>query len=135
VELLVATDAQKRSRLQEKRLAADIDGRVQKGSGSGPSLSQKGDARSIGEIRAEAKTTRARSYSLKLADWRKVQAQAIQGGLEEPVMQIQFEGQGAHTRLAVIDWYNYVQYREERAGLVSESAKRENKQETWGYDG
>lgn len=128
----MATDAQKRSRLQEKRLAADIDGRVQKGSGAGPSLSQKGDARNVGEVRAEAKTTKAKSYSLKLADWRKVQSQAIQGGLEEPVMQIQFEGQtGVNTKLAVIDWHNYVQYRQDRAtSMAYEEVKKEA-----GYDG
>lgn len=120
----MATDNQKRSRLQEKRLAADIDGRVQKGSGAGPSLSQKGDARKVGEIRAEAKTTKAKSYSLKLADWRKVQAQAIQGGLEEPVMQIQFEGQtGMHTKLAVIDWHRYIDLRSTEAAV--ETVKEE----------
>ena len=117
----MATDAQKRSRLQEKRLASDIDGRVQKGSGAGPSLSQKGDARKVGDVRAEAKTTRAKSYSLKLADWRKIQAQALQGGLEEPVMQIQFEGQtGVNTKLAVIDWHRYVDLRNAEQSLIEE---------------
>lgn len=111
----MATENQKRSRLQEKRIAEDIDGRVQKGSGAGPSLSQKGDARKVGELRVEAKTTKAKSYGLKLSDWHKVQAQAIQGGLEEPVMQIQFEGNFQKTQLAVIDWHRYLQYRETEA--------------------
>lgn len=102
---------QRRSQRQEARAAASLGGRVQPGSGAMPFA--KGDVRVVGQVRAECKTTSAQSYGLKLAEWRKIQSEAIQGGGEMPVMQIEFQGTfGMHTKLAVISWESFLEMRE-----------------------
>ena len=101
----------KRSQLQERRTASDLGGRVQKGSGS--TVHNKGDVRAPLDVRAECKTTVSKSYSLKLHEWQKIQHEAITGGNESPVMQIEFQGPaGMNTKLAVIGWYEYLRLRE-----------------------
>jgi hypothetical protein len=100
----------KRSQLQERRTAKDLGGRVQKGSGS--TSFAKGDVRAPLDVRAECKTTVSKSYSLKLHEWQKIQHEAVAEG-ESAVMQVEFQGPaGINTKLAVIDWYEYLRLRE-----------------------
>jgi hypothetical protein len=100
----------KRSQLQERRTAKDLGGRAQKGSGS--SNFAKSDVRAPLDVRAECKTTISKSYSLKLHEWQKIQHEAITGGHESPVMQIEFQGPaGMNTKLAVLDWNEYLHFR------------------------
>lgn len=95
--------AQKRSRLQEKRAARDIGGLRQKGSGSSPFA--KGDFRSVGNIRGECKFTRKTTYILKEDELKKIQLEALKGGFEDWVMQIEFVGDVGHsTKFAVLDY-------------------------------
>lgn len=95
--------SQRKSQQQERRVAEELGGRTQPGSGSGDFA--KGDVRVKGEIRAECKTTSAASYSLKLADLVKIHREAALGKLEMPVMSVQFQGPvGTSHRYAVIDW-------------------------------
>jgi hypothetical protein len=101
---------QRRSSTQEQRTATDLGGRAQKGSGSTDFA--KSDVRAPLDVRAECKTTSARSYTLKISDWEKIQGEALRGGLEEPVMQIEFQGPaGINKKLAIIDWHTYLHYR------------------------
>lgn len=103
---------QRASQRQERRAAASLGGRVTPASGATGSPSAKGDVRVRGEIRAECKTTSAASYSLKLAEWRKIQSEAGAFG-EAPVMQIEFQGQaGRNKKLAVIDWEHFIELKE-----------------------
>lgn len=104
---------QRRSDRQEASVAKDLGGKVQAGSGA-PDFS-KGDVRvrdsneKIG-MRVECKTTSHKSYSLELATFRKIQAEAISGGMEIPVMQIEFQGQmGMSKKLAVLDWGTFLE--------------------------
>lgn len=82
-------DIRKRSQLQEKRAAKDVGGRIVAGSGAAK-FSGGGDVRKQGELRVECKFTHKPAYNLKLADMAKIRTQAIEGGLEFPVMQIEF---------------------------------------------
>jgi len=94
--------AQRRSKLQEKRAARDMGGSVQKGSGS--SAFAKGDFRKVGDIRGECKHTSKSVYVLKESDLRKIQKEALQGGHEDWVMQVEFLGAVGHSRkFAIID--------------------------------
>lgn len=99
-----------KSKMQERRAAEDLGGRVQKGSGS--SDFAKGDVRKAGDLRLECKTTSKKSYSLKLSDIQKIQLEALKGGLEDWAMQIEFQGQlGQNKKVAVIDWHTYLEMR------------------------
>ncbi len=71
---------------QEKRTAKTYGGRQTLNSGA---MSDKGDVKVEGVLRIEDKTTRARSYVLKLEDLQKV-ARAANGD-EMPVMKVSFE--------------------------------------------
>lgn len=79
----------KRSQLQEKRAANDIGGRTVAGSGAAK-FSGGADVRKQGEVRVECKFTEKDHYDLKHADLVKIKGQALKGGLELPVMQIEF---------------------------------------------
>ena len=104
---------QRKSRLQERRAAADLGGSVQPGSGAMEFA--KGDVRVAGEIRAECKTTSKKTYILKLAELQKIQQEALMGRLEESVLQVEFQGQvGQNHRYAVIPWASYLQLRESK---------------------
>ena len=115
------SNQRKRSKLQEKRIAEDLDGRVQKASGATDFA--KGDVRADG-LRVEAKTTSKKSYSLKQSEILKIREEALTGGADEWAMQIEFQGQaGVNTKIAVIDWYTYLELRkaeEERSALHKE---------------
>jgi len=114
---MARTIHQRRSQTQERRTAEDLGGRVQKGSGA--TGFAKSDVRAPLDVRAECKTTSAKSYSLKLHEWRKICQEAIQGG-ESPVMQIEFQGAlGYNTKLAVLGWDDYLQLKMFQSGSKS----------------
>lgn len=71
---------------QEKKIAHDIGGRRQRGSGS--IAHNKGDVRKSGVFRIEAKQTRSRSYNIHLADLYKIRSECAGG--ETPAFQITF---------------------------------------------
>ena len=94
--------SQRRSRLQEKRAARDLGGKVQKGSGS--SAFAKGDVRAIGHVRGECKFTKKSTYILKHDELLKIQMEALKGGFEDWVMQVEFVGfMAASKKFAIVD--------------------------------
>lgn len=116
---------QRKSRLQENRIAKDIGGRRQKASGATDFA--KGDVRKQGDIRVEAKTTGARTFILKLSDVNKIREEALLGGAEEWAMQVEFQGQmGANRKFAIIDWNRFMQLRK----LIE--TVEQHKQNVWG---
>ena len=81
------TPQMKRSSVrQEKKIAKDIGGQRQRGSGS--AAHNKGDVRKSGLLRIEAKQTRARSYTVHLSDLYKIRSECAPG--ETPAFQITF---------------------------------------------
>jgi len=86
----------KRSDRQERNNAREVGGRVTANSGAGR---DKGDVKVRGLLREEDKTTRGRSYVLKLDDLRKVAA-AAQGD-EIPVLCVSFEDDLAQQYVVV----------------------------------
>ena len=108
-----ATDSQKRSRAQEKRVAVREDGRRQPGSGARDGY--EGDVRVTGKYRGECKITRASSYSLKLTELRKLETQATAGEL--PVFDIEFCGVSPTRKYVVLPEWAY-------ATLMQESGRR-----------
>ena len=94
--------SQRRSKLQEKRAARDVGGRAQKGSGS--SEFAKGDFRRVGNVRGECKHTVKKTYILKEEELKKIQMEALRGGFEDWVMQVEFvRALGQSTKFAVVD--------------------------------
>ena len=59
---------------------------------SGATMFGGGDGRLAGKIRLECKFTESDFYILKLEDLLKLRKQAIKGGLERPIFQIEFKG-------------------------------------------
>jgi len=74
-----ASDSQRRSKAQEKRVAQREGGRRQPGSGARDGF--EGDVRLVGKYRGECKLTRASSYRLQLSDLQKLERQAGAGEL------------------------------------------------------
>jgi hypothetical protein len=104
-------ETRKRSKLQEKRIAKDIDGKVQKASGATDFA--KGDVKT-NDLYIEAKTTSKKSYSLKAKEITKIQQEAMMANAREWAMQIEFQGQaGMSSKVAVVDWYTYIWMRDE----------------------
>lgn len=98
-----ASDSQRRSRAQEKRVAAREGGRRQPGSGAVDGF--EGDVRSAGRYRGECKLTRASSYSLKLADLLKLERQASSGEL--PVLDLEFQCSAPFKRYVIMPEWAY----------------------------
>ncbi len=93
------------SHRQEVKLAADLGGKLQPGSGNMEHA--PGDVRVMGKIRAEAKYTEKDFFILKLEELKKIQMEALLGGLEMPVFQIGFYDAVRPQNLdlyAVIPW-------------------------------
>lgn len=86
-------------------MAEDIGGRVQPGSGA-PKF-YKSDVRKMGQFRGECKTTSKLTYTLQLKDLEKLQTEALQGGFEMPVLQVEFRNGGVGKRYAVIDYARF----------------------------
>lgn len=101
------SDSQKRSKRQEKRAAQRVGGYTTAGSGSGRT---KGDVRAAGDTRMECKLTRAKSFTLKLAELEKLEREVSAG--EVPVFEIEFQGVHPHKRYVVIPGWLYDQFRE-----------------------
>lgn len=83
---------------QEELDARGLGGHRHSGSGSRPGY--KGDGRVIGRFRTESKTTTAKSFSVTLADLRKVRSECE--GLEVPVFFVQFVERG--TLKPIDEW-------------------------------
>jgi hypothetical protein len=77
------------SQRQEEKVAEDIGGRTVAGSGAGRT-SGGGDVRKRAELRVECKVTEKDYYVLQYVDLDKIRRQAIQGGLEYPVLHLRF---------------------------------------------
>ena len=90
----------RRSVQQERGIAQDVGGRRVAGSGNQPG--NKGDVRA-GDWLIEAKQTVKPSYSLKLGEWRKIEAAAIRAS-KSPVMIVEMAGR----KLAVIDYDDWL---------------------------
>jgi len=99
------TDSQRRSKLQEKRAAKRVGGRVQPASGAGRA---KGDVRVPGELRMECKLTRASSYSLRLDLLQKIERECTTG--EKPIFEIEFQGVFPTKRYVVLPGWLYDHY-------------------------
>lgn len=94
------SQGQRKSARQEKRIANEIGGKVQKASGA--TIFAKGDVRKIGELRVEAKTTSKKTYKLKFLDLLKIYNEAA-GALEDWIFQVEFQGQmGQNKKLAIV---------------------------------
>jgi hypothetical protein len=92
---------QRSSQKQELELAEELGGRRQPGSGN--QNTAKGDVRTKGLVRVEAKLTTDDSYRLQLADFWKIDSE--KGPREFPAMVIDFLERGTRKlrdRLAVI---------------------------------
>lgn len=96
------------SKTQEKRAARDVGGHVQAGSGNAR-FGGGADVRKRGELRIECKYTEKDVFILRLADLTKVKLQAIRGGMEFPVLQIDFVKNGKHDLYAVVPALRYAQ--------------------------
>ena len=110
-----ASDSQRRSRAQEKRVAQREGGRRQPGSGARDGF--EGDVRLVGKYRGECKLTRASSYRLQLSDLVKLEHQAAAGEL--PVFDIEFQGVRPVKRYVVMPEWVY-------DTLMSESGRRDD---------
>lgn len=88
-----------RSKRSEKSLAKKLGGRVQPASGALPVASLKGDV-VTDRFCVDDKTTLSASFSVKVADIRKIERQAFQMR-RLPVMSVQFENYG-NTRVYVL---------------------------------
>lgn len=103
---MAKTRHQLRSKLQETRIAKEVGGKVQVGSGS--SWRAKSDVRKMGELRIEAKHTNKKTYTLKLSDILKIRNEAVLGGMEPWAIQVEFvRGIGYSTKFAVIDYFHF----------------------------
>lgn len=102
------TDAQKRSRDQERRASKRDGGRVQPGSGSMDHA--KGDIHSPGVYRMECKETTAKSFSVKRTILDKISSEAT--GMETPVLEVEFQGQYPKSRVYVIPEWAWQEYME-----------------------
>lgn len=91
------------SQQQERELAEDLGGRVQPNSGA--TIGAKGDVRSKGRFRLEAKFTRANSFPLQLEDLQKIAGECAPA--EKPVLVIDFLEPGTsklRDRFAVLHY-------------------------------
>lgn len=79
----------KYSQRQEKKAAKDLGAKVE--ANSGATKFGGADARLVDKLRIECKFTDQASYSLHLEDLDKLRKQAIMGGLEDPVFQLEFK--------------------------------------------
>lgn len=98
---------QRRSQQQERRVATELGGKVQKASGAMEHA--KGDVRVLGKMKVECKTTTQKSFSLTLAMMRKIRAEGMRDGGEGWAMQLEFKEGFTREHFAVIDWATFQQ--------------------------
>lgn len=110
-----ATDSQRRSRAQEKRVADREGGNKQPGSGAVDGY--EGDVRVAHKYRGECKFTRASSFSLKLQELMKLERQAGSGEL--PAFDIEFQGINPHRRYVIMPEWAY-------EALMDAAGRRDN---------
>ena len=117
--------SQRRSKLQEKRAARDVGGFAQKGSGS--SAFAKGDFRSVGNVRGECKHTSKPVFILKEAELKKIQMEALKGGFEDWVMQVEFLGAvGQSKKFAILDYKMFQTMWPYAAGIYHDTTKSQH---------
>lgn len=95
---------QKRISLRQEKLAAqDVGGLTTAGSGAAKT-SGGGDVRVAGKLRIECKYTEKSFFVLELAVLKKIQMEALKGGMEQPVLQLTFVAKhtGAETSFAIL---------------------------------
>lgn len=111
------SQAQRDSQRQEKDLAMDLGGRVQKASGA--LAYAKGDVRVLGKtrVRAEAKCTVRDWYALSYRVVEKIENEALNGGDDLWVLQLRF--QGTPSQFAVCDYQWFMQCRSGVPGDVA----------------
>lgn len=90
------------SQRQEKFAAQDVGGHTTAGSGAAKT-SGGGDVRKAGELRIECKYTEKDFFVLELAVLKKIQMEALRGGMEQPVLQLTFVAKhtGVQTSFAI----------------------------------
>ena len=98
--------AKRKSQLQERRVAKDIGGHVQPGSGA-PEF-YKGDVRQDQQLRVECKTTSSQAYHVRLMDLEKIKSEALRGGDPYWAMQVEFQTQTGGKQFAIIDWASFL---------------------------
>jgi hypothetical protein len=96
-------DNQRRSTEQEKKAEQRYGARRQPASGALPHA--KADLRDPGRVRVECKFTRAKSYTLKLEDLKKLERERT--GDEHPVFEIEFQSEKPFKRYVVIPQWLY----------------------------
>jgi hypothetical protein len=107
-----------RSKISERELAKTIGGRVQIASGALPVAALKGDVKTKFFL-LDDKTTVAKSYSLKLEDFRKIRKQAFDAR-RRPGMRVHFENDGQPVSLYVVEERDFLKLME----LYEEEAKK-----------
>ena len=108
----------KDSQIQERRLAKELGGSVNSGSGNG--WIRKSDVRSKTEL-VEAKITSAKSYSLKDDELIKNNNYALIDG-RMPVFVVEFKTTG--NRWAILSWDDYLTLRESAETIGNEITHR-----------
>ena len=91
----------KKSRAQEEKIAAEMGGRVQPGSGNQP-LFKSDVVNTMFNFRVEAKTTGKKTYRIDKSTIEKIRREALLAG-ENWLLQIDFEQKPAR-RCAVLDY-------------------------------
>lgn len=105
----MTTDNQRRSRRQENRAAKVYGGKVTSGSGNTTGL--KNDVNTV-DLSIEFKTTKQKSYNLRLDGLRKAEKEALLNG-REALFGIDFETGPRTFRYVVLSEYDYLQMREQ----------------------
>jgi len=96
-------DNRERSLTQEKKAEQRYGARRQPASGALPH--SKSDLRDPGRIRVECKFTRAKSFTLKLEELKKLEREKT--GDEHPVFEIEFQAEKPFKRYVVIPQWLY----------------------------
>lgn len=99
----VRNDNRERSLAQEKKAEQRYGARRQPASGAMPH--SKSDLRDSGRIRVECKFTRAKSFTLKLEELKKLEREKT--GDEHPVFEIEFQAEKPFKRYVVIPQWLY----------------------------
>jgi len=94
------TRRRKLSNKQEQKATKELG--LKMSPASGATMFGGGDGRLAGKIRLECKFTEADSYTLKLEDLLKLRKQAIKGGLEQPIFQLEFKGGAYKAKYAIV---------------------------------